>query len=86
MENKITEEELKTIQEQQTKLNQIIHRTGILEAEKHGLLHEFGKINEEVEELKSKLEKKYGQVNINIEDCIYTPIEVEEEETPVAAV
>ena len=86
MENKITEEELKTIQEQQTKLNQIIHRTGILEAEKHGLLHEFGKINEEVEELKSKLEKKYGQVNINIEDGIYTPIEVEEEETPVAAV
>ena len=83
--NKITEEELKTIQDQQTKLNQIIHRTGILEAEKHGLLHEFGKINEEVEELKSKLEKKYGQININVEDGTYTDIEIEEE-TPVAAV
>ena len=86
MENKITEEELKTIQEQQTKLNQIIHITGILEDEKHGLLHEFGKINEEVEELKSKLEKKYGQININVEDGTYTDIEIEEEETPVAAI
>ena len=84
MENKITEEELKTIQEQQTNLNKILHQVGLLEAQKHAMLHDFGKINEEVEEFKSKLEKTYGQVNINVEDGTYTVIE--EEETPVAAV
>ena len=84
--NKITEEELKTIQDQQTKLNQIIHRVGLLEAQKHAMLHDFGKTNEEVEEFKSELEQKYGQININVEDGTYTDIEIEEEETPVAAV
>ncbi len=85
MENKITEEELKTIQEQQTNLNQILHRVGLIEAQKHGLLHDFGKINEEVEEVKSELEKKYGQVNINVEDGTYTEIEQETQPTAVTA-
>lgn len=84
--NKITEEELKTIQDQQTKLNQIIHRVGLLAAQKHAMLHDFGKINEEVEKFKSELEKKYGQININVEDGTYTDIEIEEEETPIAAI
>ena len=83
MENKITEKELKTIQEQQTNLNQILHRVGLIEAQKHGLLHDFGKINEEVEEVKSELEKKYGQVNINVEDGTYTEIEQEVQPTAV---
>ena len=32
-------------------------------------------INEIIEEFKSQLEKKYGQVNINLEDGSYTEIE-----------
>ena len=43
--NKISKEHLETIQEQQTKLNQILNQVGYLEAQKHGLLHEFGEIN-----------------------------------------
>lgn len=85
--NKISEEHLKTIQEQQTKLNQILNQVGYLEAQKHGLLHEFGEINKSVEDFKSVLEAEYGQVNINVETGEYTVIEKEEDkEIPVAHV
>ena len=73
--NKIKEEQLTKIQDQQKELNAILHEVGALEAQKHGLLHKFGGINQEVEELKSELEKEYGAININIEDGTYTEIE-----------
>lgn len=75
MENKITEEQLTKIQEQQKELNGILHEVGVLEAQKHGLLHQFAGVNKEVEELKSELEKEYGAININVEDGTYTEIE-----------
>tara|TARA_R100000005_G_scaffold93749_1_gene69931 strand:+ start:242 stop:502 length:261 start_codon:yes stop_codon:yes gene_type:complete len=85
--NKISEEHLKKIQEQQTKLNQILNQVGYLEAQKHGLLHEFGEVNKSVEDFKSVLETEYGQVNINVETGEYTVIEKEEDkEIPVAHV
>jgi hypothetical protein len=77
--NKISEEHLKTIQEQQTKLNNLLNQIGYVSAQKHGLLHEFGEINKSVEDFKSVLEAEYGQVNINVETGEYTPIEKEEE-------
>ena len=83
--NKITEEELKTIQDQQDKVNQILNRVGYLESQKHGLLHELAAVNKEIEDFKAVLEKEYGAVNISIADGTYTEIE-QEEETPVAAV
>jgi archaellum component FlaC len=73
--NKIKEEQLNKIQEQQTTLNKILNEVGYLEAQKHGLLHQFAGINREVEDLKSELESEYGAVNINVEDGTYTPIE-----------
>ena len=75
--SKITEEQLSTIQNQQKELNAILHEVGVIEAQKHGLLHKFGTINQEVEELKVELESQYGAVNINIEDGTYTVIEQE---------
>ena len=83
MENKITEEQLSKIQGQQKELNGILHEVGVLEAQKHGLLHQFAGVNKEVEELKSELENEYGAININVEDGTYTEIEKEVEE-PVA--
>lgn len=71
---KIKEEELKTIQEQQTKLNELVHNIGLLESQKHGLLHEIAAANKDIEEYKSVLEKKYGAININVEDGTYTEI------------
>jgi vacuolar-type H+-ATPase subunit D/Vma8 len=71
---KIKEEELKTIQEQQTKLNELVHNIGLLESQKHGLLHEIAGVNKDIEEYKTVLEKEYGAININIEDGTYTEI------------
>ena len=78
MEKKITEEQLTKIQDQQKELNNIIREVGILETQKHGLLHEFGKINKSVEEFKIELQDQYGNININVEDGTYTAIEQEE--------
>ena len=79
MEKKITEEQLTKIQGQQQELNQVIHEIGLLESQKHALLHKIAGINEDVETLKSELENQYGAININVEDGTYTKIEKEEE-------
>ena len=81
--NKITEEQLSKIQGQQKELNGILHEVGVLEAQKHGLLHQFAGVNKEVEELKSELENEYGAININVEDGTYTEIEKEVKEPVV---
>tara|TARA_R100000963_G_C4603613_1_gene76444 strand:+ start:27 stop:302 length:276 start_codon:yes stop_codon:yes gene_type:complete len=83
--SKITDEQLSTIQNQQKELNVIINDIGVLEAQKHGLLHRFGAINQKVEDLKGELESQYGAVNINVEDGTYTEIEVPATEEPVLA-
>ena len=81
---KIKEDQLKTIKKQQETLNELLNKIGILEANKHSLLHEMAGVNKEIEEYKQVLEKEYGAININLEDGTYT--EIEQEEVPVAAV
>jgi hypothetical protein len=78
---KIKEEELLLIQEQQKQLNELINNIGMLEAQKHGLLHDIAGINGQVEDYKEILEKEYGPININLEDGIYTKIEKEDVES-----
>ena len=80
---KIKEEQLKTVQEQQTKLNNILSQIGVIETNKHGLLHEIAGLNKEIEDYKAVLEKEYGAVNINLDNGTYKEIE---EETTLAAV
>ena len=77
--NKITTEELDKIKSQQDTLNKILNQIGVLESQKHGLLHELAAVNKEVEDFKVELEKIYGSVNINLEDGVYTPIEKDKE-------
>ena len=72
---KIKEEELKLIQEQQKQLNELVHNIGLLESQKHGLLHEIAGVNKDIEEYKEVLEAEYGAININVEDGTYTKIE-----------
>ena len=78
MENKITEEELKTIQDQQNKTNTMLAEIGLLETQKHALLHDIAQLNEDINNFKEKLQKTYGDVNITISDGTYTPIDKEE--------
>jgi hypothetical protein len=77
---KITEEELEGITKNQTELRKALNDVGVLEAQKHGLLHEIATINSEIEKHKSELEEKYGSISINLETGEYTEIEKEEEE------
>jgi len=76
---KIKEEELKTIQEQQTKLNELVHNIGLLESQKHGLLHEIAGVNKEIEDYKEVLETEYGAINIDLENGTYTKIDTDVE-------
>ena len=77
--NKIEEKELSKVVEQQNKLNDILTRLGILETQKHSLLHQVATLNKEIDETKKDLEGKYGQVNINLEDGTYTEIKSQDE-------
>ena len=76
--NKIKEGDLKLIKEQQVNLKKLVSNIGILESQKHGLLHEVAVVNKDIEEFKDVLEAEYGPININLEDGTYTEIEKED--------
>jgi hypothetical protein len=79
-ENKITEEELKEIQTNQSDLQQRLTNIGFLEVQKANDLGLISKFQKEMDDLKKKLEDKYGAVNINVKTGEYTEI-TEEEKT-----
>ena len=79
MENKIKEEELKTVKEQQDKIAKILGELGFLETQKHALLHEIADLNEKTNDFKKELEKSYGQIEINLENGSYSKLKKEEE-------
>jgi len=76
----ITEEQLKTVTEQQTKLSGFLRSIGVLDVQKQNVHSEIKKVSEEIEATKKELEDEYGQVNINLEDGSYTDIEKEDAE------
>lgn len=79
---KITEEELKTLQEQEKNKLAIVQDLGTLELKKHELLHIFASIQSAQEETKKSLEEKYGKINVDLKDGEYTEVveEVQQEE------
>ena len=78
--SKITEEQLKQLQEQEGKKNAIKHDIGLLETQKHSLLHAFAQVQEEQDKLKTQLEDEYGKINVNLQDGSYEIIAEEVEE------
>jgi hypothetical protein len=70
---KITEEQLKKVNEGQEKLISLVNQIGVLES----LLHQVADVNKEVEEFKVELEKEYGSVNIDLKTGEYEIIEAE---------
>lgn len=72
---KITEEQLEKLTTQQRELGTLLTNIGILESQKHGLLHQIADVNKEVEDFKEELQNEYGSVNINLADGTYTPVE-----------
>ena len=69
---KIKEEQLKVVQKQQIDLNNITRELGLLEIQKHELLHKFAVVQQEVEKVKGELASEYGDININVETGEYT--------------
>ena len=77
-ENKITKEELDNILQFQNRLYSLSTDVGILETQKHALLHELAGVNNEQEEYKKVLEEKYGKININLENGTFEELKEDE--------
>ena len=73
----ITTEQLETITNQQKDLNALLVNIGVIESQKHMLLHQMADLNNLIEETKNKLQEEYGAININLTDGSYTEIESE---------
>ena len=72
--SKLEEKELKDLQENQGKINQVVSNIGAisiqkinLEKSKENLLEELKKIEGEQIEMKKELEDKYGKISVNLQ-------------------
>lgn len=79
---KITAEQLEKLVKNQRELNGVLVNIGVVESQKHSLLHQLADVNKESEEFKAELQAEYGSININLEDGSYVEVENEENETP----
>ena len=77
MSEKITEEQLKSIQGLVGQINNGQLQIGQLETQKHALLHQIAEVQKMLKDNQDELEKEYGKVNVNIQDGTITPIEEE---------
>ena len=66
------------LKEQEAKKSAILHDLGVLETQKHNLLHAFANVQEEQNKLKVEIEDKHGKINVNLEDGSFEEIEGEE--------
>ena len=76
----ISEKQLKTVSDQQTKLSGFLRSIGVLDVQKQNVHSEIKKVSEEIEATKKELEDEYGQININLQDGSYTEIEKQDAE------
>jgi hypothetical protein len=78
-EKKGTEEQLAKIKEQQVTMNNKLRDIGLVENQKHVLLHEYAGIEQDMETYKKELEKEFGAISIDLETGVYKEIENTEE-------
>lgn len=71
---KIKQDQLEKIVAQQKDLGILLTNLGVLETQKHSLLHQVADLNKEIEDFKAILESEYGAININLEDGSFTEI------------
>ena len=64
---KITDEQLKEVQQIISISNQIKLEIGNVSARKHSLLHELDIVNKKMGELNAKLEEEYGKTDVDIQ-------------------
>ena len=71
---KIKKQELEKVVEIKNKLDSVVSEIGVLEPQKHALLHKVAEINEKLSNEKNKLEESYGKVSIDLKTGEYTEI------------
>tara|TARA_R100000541_G_scaffold27671_1_gene36964 strand:- start:1040 stop:1288 length:249 start_codon:yes stop_codon:yes gene_type:complete len=77
---KIKEEQLKLVNTQQSKLNELLRNLGVLDSQKMNIHEGIKELSAEIESTKKELEEEYGSININLEDGSYTDIEKQDAE------
>ena len=75
--NKISKEHLERLQSEQSTKATLIRDIGVVEAQKHELLHALSNVMAKIKETAGELEKEYGKVNVNLEDGSYEAVEEE---------
>ena len=65
---KITEDQLKKVQETINNINRLQMELGMLETRKHAMLHSITGIQEKLALMQTEFEKEYGTSDINIQD------------------
>jgi FtsZ-binding cell division protein ZapB len=65
---KITEDQLKKVQDTVNSVNRIQLEIGNLEIKKHEMMHQASGLREELAALQSEFEKDYGTFDVNIQD------------------
>ena len=66
--SKVTDEELKKLQDVVSGINSLQIEVGRLEAQKHIQLHKLAVVRDEATLLQTELEKIYGAADVNIND------------------
>tara|TARA_R100000734_G_C3288005_1_gene80327 strand:+ start:466 stop:753 length:288 start_codon:yes stop_codon:yes gene_type:complete len=77
--NKITDEELKSVQEKVNKINQAQMQVGGLEVQKNVALEQIKALQMDLQVIQKELEEKYGQVTVNLTDGTISEIPKENE-------
>jgi len=79
--SKLEEKELKPLQENQNKINQVITNLGFSVLQKHGikksrkkLFSEIEELDKEQQDLKKELEDSYGKISVNLQTGEYEEI------------
>lgn len=78
---KVTEEELKSLQEIVGAMNGATTRVGQIENQKHMVLHDLTAMRADLMKLQGELEAAYGKVDVNIQDGTITAREDVEADT-----
>ena len=65
---KITDEQLKKVQETVNNLNRSQLEIGSMEIKKHEMMHQIAGLRDSLTVLQSEFEKEYGTFDINIQD------------------
>jgi len=71
---KIKQEELEAITSIKKELDTLVSEIGIVETQKHALLHKVAEVNESLAKEKKVLEEAYGKISIDLKTGEYTEI------------